>query len=206
MKLIATAAAAMLATAVSANAATLDFVAEADGNERGVEDGTTINFDGLDVTFSADGDFAYFDDLSGGKPGGLGVCGTLTASDQCNPPSDDNITEGEAVTLTFGTEVLELSGLSFNDADHNSLDTDFTQTLLIALNGGSATQYTFGEAAGAVFTSLTSITFQFDDQGRYASEFYVSGAEAVVPLPAAGWLLLGGLGGLAAMKRRKKAA
>ena len=28
----------------------------------------------------------------------------------------------------------------------------------------------------------------------------------IVPLPAAGWLLLGGLAGLAAMKRRRKAA
>jgi|GEM_PF-3847227 len=29
---------------------------------------------------------------------------------------------------------------------------------------------------------------------------------AVIPLPAAGWLLLGGLGGLAALKRRRKTA
>jgi hypothetical protein len=28
----------------------------------------------------------------------------------------------------------------------------------------------------------------------------------VVPLPAAGWMLLAGLGGIAAMKRRRKAA
>lgn len=34
----------------------------------------------------------------------------------------------------------------------------------------------------------------------------VTGISAAVPLPAAGWLLLAGVGGLAAMKRRKKAA
>ncbi|MEX0281268.1 MAG: VPLPA-CTERM sorting domain-containing protein [Arenibacterium sp.] len=38
------------------------------------------------------------------------------------------------------------------------------------------------------------------------AEFYFRITETVapVPLPAAGWLLLGGIGGLAAMRRRKR--
>ncbi len=35
--------------------------------------------------------------------------------------------------------------------------------------------------------------------------FYNTGTPPVVPLPAAGWLMIAGLGGLAALKRRKKA-
>jgi len=37
-------------------------------------------------------------------------------------------------------------------------------------------------------------------------ELYGRGDPSVIPLPAAGWLLLGGLGGLAALRRRRKAA
>jgi hypothetical protein len=36
--------------------------------------------------------------------------------------------------------------------------------------------------------------------------FYDTGDTNVVPLPAAGWLLIGGLGGLVAMKRRRRAS
>ena len=188
----------------SLQAATLDFVAEAAGNERGVEDGTIINFEGHDVEFSATDGFAYFDDLSGGLPAGLGVCGELTDSDQCTPSSDDNITTGETVTLDF-FDTYTISGLIFYDASHVSLNTNIVDTLLIAINGGDAMQYTFAEAASAVFYDVASMMFGFDEGEETANQFYVGGAVATVPLPAAGWLLIGGLGGLAAMKRRKKA-
>ena len=64
--LLAALTAGLLAAPVGASATYLDFVAEAAGNERGVADGTTINFGGLDVTFSslsAGSFYAYFDDL-----------------------------------------------------------------------------------------------------------------------------------------------
>ena len=39
----------------------------------------------------------------------------------------------------------------------------------------------------------------------HASVFYKAGEVPPIPLPAAGWLLLAGIGGLAAMRRRRKA-
>jgi hypothetical protein len=197
------AAALALVAATSVSAATLDFVAEAAGNERGIASGTSLTIDGLAVTFSANSTYSpYFDDLSGGKPGGLGVCKVLTTSDQCNPSSDDNVTMGEAVTLGFGTPVT-LSGLVFNDADHNSLATSAAE-LLIGINGDPLRLSRFRSASSGVFTDVSSITFAHG--GRDPSQFYVSGATATpVPLPAAGLLLAGGLGLLGvgrAMKRR----
>ncbi len=45
----------------------------------------------------------------------------------------------------------------------------------------------------------------YDDQAlSHMTIAYVPGTVDPIPLPAAGWLLLGGLGGLAAMKRRRK--
>ena len=199
-----------LGLATTAPAATLDFVAEAAGNERGVADGTVITFDGLPVTFSAahtDGAFAYFDDLSGGDPGGLGVCSAgLDSDDQCTDPGDDNVTSGESVTLSFGS-MVDFAVTSFNDVGHNSLDTNDTNTLLIGTNGAAGTSLTFADALNTDFFGINSITFAHG--GDTPEQFYVGGATATpVPLPAAGLLMLGafgGIGGLAAMRRRRKA-
>ncbi|MEM8579922.1 MAG: VPLPA-CTERM sorting domain-containing protein, partial [Pseudomonadota bacterium] len=45
----------------------------------------------------------------------------------------------------------------------------------------------------------------FITQERENNEATLTAKLEAVPLPAAGWLLVAGLGGLAAMKRRKKA-
>ncbi len=188
-------------TAMSAQSATLDFIAEAAGNERGVVDGTTITFDGLDVEFNSS-HFAYFDDLSGGKPAGLGVCKVLTGSDQCSPSNDDNITAGESVTLSFKGLAVDFMATSFFDADHNSLAGSL-DTLLIGVNGGPTASFSFADALTTTFSGIKSITFAFG--GTDSDQFYVGGATASkVPLPAGLPLLIGGLGILGFARRFKK--
>lgn len=209
---LAVAGAVLLLSAVSASAVSLDFVAEASSNERGVADGTTIdnaNTGNLAVTFSATGGSAYFDDLSGGKPAGLGVCTTLTTGAQCNPSDDDNITTGEAVFLKFevddGSGFLGgvLNSATFWNAGHTGT---FDGTFDYSLDGGTtwidsvalANNFDFG---GVSFTA-DGIGFRFDETG--GDEFYIGNLDVTpVPLPAGVWLMLAGLGGLACAGRSR---
>ena len=202
--------AALLVLSGGAQAAYLDFVAEAAGNERGVADGTTINFDGLSVTFSSlsgGAYFAYFDDLDMGKPAGLGVCETLVGGPgtHCSDPYDDNIRAGDAVTLTFEDPVT-VSNFSFTDAEHNDLNANDMNTLWIAINDpNNFMEYTFAEAVALIVAGVDLITFAFDSSSGNGVQYYVNGFEASsVPLPAAAPLLLFGLAGLGAMMRRRK--
>lgn len=71
-------------------------------------------------------------------------------------------------------------------------------------NTSTAHWFTFsGTYSGTSF--LVGAKGKYDDWKLRGVKVYYEEPE-VIPLPAAGWLLLGGLGGLAAMKRRRKAA
>ncbi|RLJ59491.1 hypothetical protein BCF46_1640 [Litoreibacter meonggei] len=214
MKRLLAATAALLVIGGSASAATvsLDFVALAAGTpgDRGGVEGQTFTFGGLDVTLTSSHN-AYLDDLSNGKPAGLGVCGTIGVvggiSNQCDPSNDDNITTGESVTLTFGQNVTSMTNFIFYDGNHNSLSTS-SSTFDIGYNGSVLSERTFATYNG-VSGSLTSITFAYG--GTSADQFYLGGATveyvAAVPLPAAMPMLAAGFGllgvGAARRKRRK---
>jgi hypothetical protein len=204
-----------------ANAATLDFYAEATsgagegGTERGIADGTTLSgatMDNVAVKFSATylgdaaGAVAYFDNGAG-----LGVCKVLTPSSQCDPSNDDNVTFGEAVTIAFNA-AMDLSNLIFR-AEGHGVFAPANLTLLFGVNGATPTSISFADLSAASFTNVTSATFAFG--GTAEEQFYISSAVVgpstiapPIPLPAGAPLLLSALGalGFGAWRRRKSVA
>ncbi len=120
--------------------------------------------------------------------GGLGVSGFGDSSSQLDGFID------EAITFTFDYAVrlvsVTFSGLGrFEDADI------YVNGTKVA-NESSANPYYFGNVIASSFTIGADGTL---DNFRI-KEFKV----APVPLPAAGFLLLGGLAGLGALSRKRK--
>ena len=162
---------------------------------------------------------AYFDRGSAG----LGVCGTLTAGAQCNPSNDDNVgsmggtnnsagLSFETLILTFSTRVA-ISALNLAGEGHGL----FGGT--VSINGTNFGPGAFAGVGGDYSTltaaALASLgqsviwSFQYVPVSQVSStdEFYIDSITvAAVPIPAAGLMLLGALGGLAAVRRSRRAA
>ena len=214
-KLLAFAVASLAAGTLSmaAHASTIiDFAAYASGNEGGITSGTSLNINGLNLTFESNYN-PYFDDVSSGKPAGLGVCRDLSKTLQCVDSGDDS-TDGdfgvnEYIAILFDDGPFNVLQLSFRDGQHNSLNNDATGLITwgvfdaigVRINFGTATFVELiGMATAGFFANVHGIGFEFVD-----TEFYVENVSDV-PVPAALPLLFSGLAGLAFASRRKKTA
>ncbi len=168
------------------------------------------------------GSQAYLDSEFGGNPAGLGVCSGFSGT-QCQPSSDDNVTIGETLTLSFFdaatmnplTVVLEPT--FFRDALHiaafqtgdmiDITDASGLTTYQLPLNGIFTTQLT-GDTFLFTYNGVGDFP-AYEGEPANNAEFYIGSVTVnPVPLPAALPLVLSALAGLALLGRRqrKKAA
>jgi hypothetical protein len=175
-------------------------------------DGTSSG--GAIKTYVEDG-FSFYDARIVGGP-----C-EFPGADKCAA-----LNKHEATVLTRGGLAFDLTSIWFY---LNGKAEDLTNSLVIfetlnPLNRIELTQADYAHNTGHTvalnFLGVTSITFEsggldlFDDKGKLDKDQGNARFDTLalsyddmppVPLPAAGWMLIAGIGGLAALRRRKRA-
>jgi len=202
---------AALAGVQTVNAATFDFVSEAAGNERGVstlilsDGGITLNATGQQTLANGDTDtaktaFVYLDDLSGGRPAGLGVCKALSGT-QCTDSGDDNVTLDEKLTLDFG-QLVTISEITMRNGTHR---TSFDGKFKLNIDGAGWVAYDLDDTITQLFTGQVFELWNNNTSVAADKEFYISTMTvSAVPIPAAIWLFGSAMLGFVGIRRNNK--
>lgn len=138
---------------------------------------------------------------------GLGACTDITSTSCGEEHFVDGNGANEFLKFSFDHDVV-IESIQFADYGYGGnyfdlLLADMTDVLDLTYSGAGLFQGAI-DALGAMF----AIGSYWCDTGFKIQSITVSynGSPSEVPLPGTAWLLLGGLGGLAATKRRKAAA
>ncbi|AEI92110.1 MULTISPECIES: VPLPA-CTERM sorting domain-containing protein [Roseobacter] len=168
------------------NGQTIDFIS---GDQKSTSNGLSIVGGPAKITFTYLGFEAGNTNFSANVGGTIFTNKGPGASAQNASVSVNQLLDG-LVAFSFGTTApVGSQGEIFNNAGANPASSDYA----IGYKAISATSYY------VLFDDIASGDRDFDDIGMRIDI-------APVPLPAAGFMLLAGIGGLAAMKRRKKAS
>ncbi len=118
-----------------------------------------------------------------------------------NDTSDDNITQGEKLTISFD-RVVKLTEIGLRAEGHN--DDDWLTGATFKFNGNETLLPKNIGSIGGLNLIGTQFTFEFG--GMRPDQFYVSSLTValVVPEPSTYALMLGGLGAVGLMARRRK--
>lgn len=152
------------------------------------------------TAFFTDGASAVVQDHESGwtatKGAGLGVYHTTHPVDT----SDDNITRGETLTLTFD-QVVHLTAIGLRSDGHNFTNWSTGATFLF---DGISTALPSDDGLIDGLNKTGSV-FTFAYGGTHADQFYLSGVTVnAVPEPETYALMIAGLGVMGFLSRRRK--
>lgn len=203
----------------SASAATVVDFQNGNNGSNGLYDGTySVTIDGLTVfvtagRYSSSGgpDTIIDSDCSDGGCGTLGdrevrkSNSGLGVDDPAGFPNTDGgdidgFLGNDLITFTFNT-IVNFDEVFFRNVDSNDDFDIFIDGLLVSEDVGIAGSNPFDLST---FIPSSGMSISFGADGSFDNYRVGSLTVAAVPIPAAGLLLLTGLGGLAAMQRRRK--